>query len=250
MDRPWWIERPIAHRGLHDNKAGVPENSLAAFAAALRAGFPMELDVTATSDGKVVVFHDEDLARMTGRPGRIRRTPAAIVTGLKLLGTENRVPYLGEVLDLLDGKVPLLVEIKSHGPVGEVEAAVLEVIQSYRGPLAIQSFNPDTLEWFKEAAPGIARGQIAGAFRADHLPWRKGLFHHSPPLDSIGQPHFIAYNVKRLSISRIARLRSQGLPVIGWTVRSPAEMAKALGGCDNVIFEGFRPSLPGCSSVL
>jgi len=230
---PWWLVRPIAHRGLHDNPAGVPENSLAAFAAAGRAGFPVELDVTLTRDGRVVVFHDEDLERMTGHPGRVRETPAEVLRGLALLGGGERVPLLGEVFDLLGGAIPILIELKSGGGVGATERAVWHLIRTYQGPLAVESFDTWVLAWFRRHAPAIERGQLAGDGRDAQSPLLMKI--------AISQPRFIAHDVRHLPFGPVAQLRKQGTPILGWTVKSRAEMTKALRHCDNVIFEGFVP---------
>jgi len=233
LAKPWWLARPIAHRGLHDNQAGVPENSLAACAAARRAGFSVELDVTLTRDGQVVVFHDEDLERMTGHPGRVRETPAEVVRSLPLLGGGERVPLLGEVFDLLGGAIPILIEIKSGGAVGATERAVWHLIRTYRGPLAVQSFDPWSLAWFRRHAPAIERGQLAGGGRDTQPPLLMKI--------ALSQPQFIAFDVRHLPSGRVARLRNHGVPILGWTVKSRAEMVKALPHCDNIIFEGFVP---------
>jgi glycerophosphoryl diester phosphodiesterase len=128
---------PIAHRGLHQLAAGAPENSLAAFERACRAGFPIELDVRRTADGHAAVIHDEDLLRLTGQPGTVAATPAGRLGSLRLLGTAERVPLLEEVLRLVAGRVPVLVEVKNEGLPGRLEARVLEVLAGYRGQVAL-----------------------------------------------------------------------------------------------------------------
>src|SRR3954467_15277818 len=129
----WLVRTPIAHRGLHAAGEGRPENSLAAFAHAAALGFPAELDVRLTRDGEVVVFHDRALGRLTGAAGRVEERAAAEVRALRLLGTRERVPLLREVLDLIGGRVPLLIELKAGAPPTALERAGLAALDGYAG---------------------------------------------------------------------------------------------------------------------
>ena len=118
----WIVKTPIAHRGYFGED--IPENSLAAFKQAIKHKLPIELDVTALADGTPVVFHDEKLARMTGHDGFISNSSLADIANLKLQGTKEKIPTFAEVLELVDGKVPLMIEIKNFGKVGPLEKAV------------------------------------------------------------------------------------------------------------------------------
>ena len=142
----WLTTRPIAHRGLHDIKAGVPENSLSAFARTADAGYPIELDVQVSSDGEAVVFHDESLSRMTGTRSHISQTQAAKLTQLSLGRIEQRIPLLRDVLDLINGRVPLIVELKnSHTWAGRLETETSKVLTGYNRYCVVSSFNRKTV---------------------------------------------------------------------------------------------------------
>lgn len=222
----WLLATPVAHRGLHG--PGVPENSLAAFRAAARRGYAVEFDVRLGGGDLPVVFHDAGLKRMTGVERVLANTSAAALRKLRLLGTAEHVPSLAEVLDAIAGNVPLLIELKTptDRPSGTLEAAVWYVLAGYRGAYAVQSFQPDTVAWFRRAAPGVTRGQLVddgAGRRMALLPWTR--------------PDFIGCNIRRLPDHRIARTR---LPVLAWTVRGLADRVRAAVFADNVIFEGYR----------
>lgn len=237
----WILNVPVAHRGLHSGDAGCPENSLPAFEAALRAGYAVELDVRLSADQDVVVFHDRDLERMTGRRSPIALCSRGEIRRLRLLGTAHRVPSLVEVLDLVGEKVPLLVEIKDQPRLSELCAATYSRLRRHRGPFAVQSFNPRAMGWFARHAPEVLRGQISGDFRGEDLPFHKKFLLERLLLNRVSRPHFIAYDHRALPCRPVARARGRGLPVLAWTVRSEHDAARALRHSDNVIFEGFRP---------
>ena len=237
-----WIESvPIAHRGLHSGDAACPENSLPAFEAALHAGYAVELDVRLSADRRVVVFHDRDLQRMTGRPGPVTGRSWGEIRRLSLLGTPHGVPLLEDVLDLVGGKVPLLVEIKDQPRLRELCAITLQCLRHHRGPFAVQSFNPWAMGWFACHAPQVPRGQISGDFRGEDLALYKKFLLKRLLLNRVSRPDFIAYDHRGLPTRCVTRARDRGLPVLAWTVRSEHEAARALKHSDNVIFEGFRP---------
>src|SRR4051794_26055161 len=159
----WLVRTPIAHRGLHAAHEGRPENSLAAFARCCALGFPAELDVRLARDGEVVVFHDRALKRLTGAAGRVEERDAAELRALRLLGTDERVPLLAEVLELVGGRVPLLVELKSGAPAATLERAVLRVLDGYPGEVAIQSFKLRTVRARPLRAAARGRPPLAPA---------------------------------------------------------------------------------------
>lgn len=234
---------PVAHRGLHDIGAGVPENSRAAFRAAMEAGYAIECDVRLTADGVPVVFHDADLKRLTGTEGRAVAVPAAALTKLALLGTTETPPLFADFLDLVGGKVPLLIEIKNYG--NERPAPLCEAVwaklASYAGEYAVQSFSPEVVAWFRDRAPHVPRGQIAtdpAELKALDEAGRAAL---AAALQAgHGVPDFIAYDVKLLPAPLTERAKAAGLPVLTWTVRTAEQRAHAGSHADNIIFEGFR----------
>lgn len=235
----WLRHSPIAHRGLHGDDA--PENSLPAFAAAIAAGYAIELDVRLLADETVVVFHDAELSRLTEARGPVAARTCANIDKLRLLGTQAKIPTLREVLDLVDGQVPLLIEIKNRGRAGRLERALWRCLVGYRGAFAIQAFSPYSLAWFRVYAPHVLRGQLACDFRDEDLPKHhiatlKRLLMH--PLTAAD---FIAYDHHCLPYWPATLARKAGLPVLAWTITSRAQMGQALKHGDNVIFEGFRP---------
>ncbi|MCW0181471.1 MAG: glycerophosphodiester phosphodiesterase family protein [Zavarzinia sp.] len=240
----WLRRQPIAHRGLHDKTADIPENSRAAFMAAAEAGYAIELDIQVSADGVPMVFHDDTLDRMTGETGRVDAFRAGDLRGMTLNETGETIPTLRDVLKLVAGRVPFLIEVKAaRGKVGPLEAATFAALEDYHGAFAIQSFNPRSILWFKRHAPLVARGQIAMDFRMDDEPLRlheQWVMTHML-LNRITRPHFIAYDIRALPNHATRRARAQGLLLLTWTVRTPAERKRASEHADNIIFEGFRP---------
>jgi glycerophosphoryl diester phosphodiesterase len=222
----WLLRTPVAHRGLHG--PDVPENSLAAFSAAARRGYAIEFDVRLAGEDLPAVFHDAGLKRMTGVDHELAKTSAAGLRKLRLAGTGEHVPTLAEVLDAIDGHVPLLVELKTpkDRTEGTLERAVWRVLSGYRGAYAVQSFEPATVAWFRAEAPGVMRGQLMS----------EGMGRRLAKLPAT-RPHFLGCDIKRLPDHRVALTR---LPVLAWTVRTPADRVRAAVFADNVIFEGYR----------
>ena len=231
----------FAHRGLHDSKQGIPENSLAAYRRAVEHGFGIELDVHVTADRGLIVMHDDTVRRMTGAEGRICEMKRADFADLRLEGTEEKVPCLQEVLDLVAGQVPLLIELKADGN----NAAVLgpeafRVLDAYKGSYVVESFDPRVLVWLKKNRPQIGRGQLAtngGPTPLVRFALRNLL------ANVAARPHFIAYDHTCVQKSLGARLcRSLfRCPRYEWTIRDPQIYKEnAAKGISN-IFEGFIP---------
>lgn len=244
--RAWITERGFAHRGLHDALRGIAENSLTSFEAAVAQGYGVELDVHLSSDGVPVVFHDEELARMTGVEGEVGEWSLEELKTLKLIPSDDPIPTLAEALSLIGGQTPVLVEIKNHGkPVGPTESAVYEVIKEYNGPLCVQSFNPMSLSWFVRNAPHVLRGLISYSFPVEEVPLKattrfllKNLL-----FTPLCKPHYIAYRHSDLAhhrLKRLHRMRARGTPVLAWTILTQEEADLARHRVDNVIFEGFH----------
>jgi glycerophosphoryl diester phosphodiesterase len=238
---PWLCGRAFAHRGLHDPAKGLPENSLAALEAAVDSGYGIELDVRALASGEPVVFHDATLARMTGRTGRIDALARGDLADLRLSGTRERIPLLAQALDLVAGRVPLLVEVKNEGQPGALERAVRDLLADYAGPFAVISFNPFTLGWFRRKAPAAIRGQTSALFRGrGRGRWRK-FAHRDFLLNVVSRPDFLLYEIDGLPRVSVGLLRGLGWPVVTYTVTTQAELAKARAFADNFVFEGLRP---------
>jgi glycerophosphoryl diester phosphodiesterase len=237
----WLVDTPIAHRGLHDLAGGRPENSIAAFEAAAQAGYAIELDVQLCADGVPIVFHDLELARLTGVGGRVDQWTARKLGQISLARTHERIPTLVEVLQLVAGRAPLLIELKNEGIPGAMERAVAQALGRYQGPFAIQSFNPRTVNWFRLHLPHVLRGQLAGDMRDARISPQKRFVLRHMLLNPRTRPDFIAYDVRCLPATSAALWRRSGHPVLAWTVRCGEDLAKARAFADNVIFELIDP---------
>ena len=235
--------RYYAHRGLHDAKAGIPENSMAAFERAVAAGYGIEFDVQLTSDRIPVVFHDETLDRMCGVPGNVRDYSYAELSQLSLLGTDQCIPLLEDVLDMVAGRVPLIIEIKIHEHPGVVCEKADALIAAYKGPYCIESFHPHAVRWYREHRPQVIRGQLSANFSQPGQPEKRGemLVHHLLT-NALCRPDFIAYDHHaKGNLSRVLCRRLFGALSVAWTIRSQQELDAARGDFDLFIFEQFIP---------
>lgn len=242
-----FLDRPIAHRALHDIAAGRPENSRAAVKAAIAAGYGIEIDLQLSRDDRAMVFHDYDLGRLTGQPGPLRQQSAQTLTGTPLLHGAEGIPGFAEVLELVAGQVPLLVEIKDQdgamGPdVGVLEHAAVQALQGYTGPVALMSFNPHSVAELARLAPDIPRGMTTCDFAAKDWPTvpdaRRAELRDIPDYDHVGAS-FISHNWRFLDTPRVAQLAQAGAAILCWTTRSPKEDAIARRVAANVTFEGY-----------
>ena len=244
-----FLERPIAHRGLHDVADGRPENSRAAFEAAIAHGFGIELDVQLTADAQAVVFHDYHLERLTGAKGVIRQRSADEMTNIPLLGGVDKTQTLKEILDLIDGRVPVIVEIKDQDgtmgtDIGQLENATAAAIRDYPGQIALMSFNPNSTTMMSELCPNIPRGLVTGSYQAGSWPLPKATcdrLRNIPDFDRSGAS-FISHEVSDLDRPRVTELKSQGARVLCWTVKSQAIADEALSIAENITFEQFLPA--------
>lgn len=230
----WLTQWEYAHRGLHG--PGVPENSLAAAEGAIARGMGIECDIQMSADGVPLVFHDWDLARLTGREGLVGAQTAAALQGTSLLGTDQHPPELALFLATVAGQVPLLIEVKSM-PGYDVERscrAVAEKIAGYAGAAAVMSFDPRVPSWFAENAPGTVRGLVGTDSYENGFEgvWR------SPEAFADAKPHFLAIDVRDLARPEAAAWRAAGGALLTWTVRSPESRALGLAHADALIAEG------------
>lgn len=249
---PEFLRAPLAHRALHDVEQGRPENSRAAIEAAIAAGYGIECDVQLSNDGQAMVFHDYDLARLAEDTGPIRQRSAADLGRVTLRGSSEGIPTLAEVLELVAGRVPLLVEIKDQdgimgANVGALEQAVARDVYDYGGPLAVMSFNPHSVQQMAIHAPQVARGLVTSAYKAeDWMLLPKGTrerLRNIPDYDTVSAC-FISHEVEDLDAPRVAELAQRGAHILCWTVRSKEQEAKARRVADNVTFEGYLADIP------
>ena len=234
-----------AHRGLHGEVGGgAAENSITAFRLAVEHGYGIELDVRVSSDKEVVIFHDDTLKRVTGKDGRPEELTAKELSELSLLGTGDGVPTLREVLALVDGKVPLLVEIKESGGDHTVTEKCAEILREYKGDYIVESFNPLTLGVVKKLLPNVPRGFLSDKFtvkkKCRALKYR---LTQRFLLNFIARPAFIAMEKKRAGMMPLPVLRALfRVPTLAWTITSQEEEDLAYkNGFDGVIFEQYIP---------
>ena len=230
-----WIEgTTFAHRGLHG--AGAPENSPSAFRAAIARGFGIECDIQRSRDGQAMVFHDWELDRLTVETGPVLGRTAAELGTIPLSGSSDSIPALREVLDLVAGQAPLLIEVKSKRDmrISAVCLAVRNVLQGYRGNHAVMSFDPRVSRWFADHAPATVRGLVVteeGARTLSGMARRRLALWHA-------KPDFLAWDIRDLPSTLPATQRRRGLPVATWTVRSAELAERAALHADAPIAEG------------
>lgn len=244
---------PIAHRGFHDRARGIVENSRAAAAAAIAAGYGIELDLQRSADGEAMVFHDETLDRLTPETGPVSARSAAELARIPLRDGAEGIPTLAEILALVGDRAALLVEVKdqsgSLGPVdGTLEARAAALLSAHPGPVALMSFNPHSVAACRDAAPRIARGLTTCPMRPADWPGIPAA--RLAELDRIPDPEplgasFVSHHFRALASPRIAALRARGLAILSWTIRSPQEEALARAHAQNVTFEGYPAPVPG-----
>lgn len=240
-----FLKRPIAHRALHDGQWA--ENSLEAVRAAVANGYGIEVDIQPSADGVPMVFHDYDMARLTGQSGPVAGKTAAQLGTIALTGG-GTIPTLQQVLAEVAGAVPLLIEIKDQdgglGPaVGPLEEAVCAVLDGYNGDAALMSFNPHSVAACAQYAPDIPRGLTTCPYPAEDWPTVPAKVRHEqaaiPDFDRVGAC-FISHQQDDLNSPHVAQLRARDVPILCWTIRSRQMEAEARKIADNITFEGYR----------
>ena len=242
-----FLTTPLAHRALHALGDGRPENSRAAIRAAIRLGYGIEIDLQMSADGRAMVFHDYALNRLTGESGAVRQRSATNLGAIRLTGCDEGIPTFAEVLGIVAGQVPLLVEIKDQdgalGPdVGALEKAAATDAANYAGPLAFMSFNPHSMIAMARYAPETPRGLVTDPFSEADWPLvpaaTRDRLRDLPDLAPSGA-QFISHNVGDLASAGVHKAKAAGLPVLCWTVRSAEQERIARRVADNITFEGY-----------
>lgn len=245
-----FITTPLAHRALHDVTDGRPENSRAAIRAAIAAGYGIEIDVQLSRDGAAMVFHDYALERLAHGKGAVRLLDADALRATPLRGGDEGIPDLDEVLQIVAGQVPLVVELKDQdggmGPdVGPLEQATAAALDGYKGDIAVMSFNPHSVAMMQQLAPQIARGITTSSYQPEDWPLsatRCDELREIPDYDRVGAS-FISHEADDLGRPRVAALKAAGADVCCWTVRSAAQEAVARKVADTITFEGYLAAL-------
>jgi glycerophosphoryl diester phosphodiesterase len=239
--------RPIAHRGLHDAARGLIENMPASIAAAISGNYGIEVDLQISADGEAMVHHDDRLGRLASGDAALADLSASALKAVAFHATAERMMTLGDLCDLVAGRVPMMIELKSRfdGDL-RVAARAAAVLAGYRGAVGVASFDPALVGTLRRIAPQLARGIIAER-HYDHPEWQR-----LGPLRRLelafllhgltSRPDFVAYRVRDLTaVAPQAARHMFGLPLLTWTVRSDADRAVAARFADQIIFEGFRP---------
>lgn len=232
-----------AHRGLHDNKTEAPENSMRAFRKAVEAGFGIELDVRLTKDKVPVVFHDAALKRVCGERGKVAQYTFEELQRFSLCGSDERIPKLEDVLRLVDGKVPLIVELKTESADIRVCQEADRLLSRYKGKYCVESFNPLAVCWYRRKRKEIVRGQLSDAFlKEGEYVGPLYFLLQNLLLNWLGKPDFVAYNCNypRVMSRRLCRSLYHNTSV-AWTVRSREQLAEAKKYFDIFIFDSFLP---------
>ncbi|GLQ35690.1 phosphodiesterase [Amylibacter marinus] len=246
-----FADLPICHRTLHDIDAGRPENSWEGLEAAIQAGLPVEIDVQVSADGVAMVFHDYDLVRLTGRQGLVNSLPADELVQIPLLGGQRGIPRLDEFLAHVDGRIPVLIELKDQdgglqGGESPLEASVCELLRDYTGDVAVMSFNPYMIARCAMLASHVPRGLVTDPFtRADWPDVSKARRTELALVDDYARLDcmFISHNVSDLAAPVVRQLKKAGAHVFCWTVRSAEVEARARRVVDNITFEGYTPEI-------
>ncbi|MEO1745137.1 MAG: glycerophosphodiester phosphodiesterase family protein [Pseudomonadota bacterium] len=230
------IERPIAHRGLHDGNVATYENSRSAFDAAISRNYGIELDVQLSADGVAVVFHDETLDRLTVETGPVRARSAKELGTVALGATTDTIETLGAILSMVDGRVPVVIELKENGTDNaELVASVVEAvaIHAAKAALSVMSFSQDIIARLRAAKIVCPIGLTAEGLGTKAHETHRLAFKHDI--------EFVSYQVTALPNDFLSDVRARGMPVITWTVRTPQQLELTRAHADQATFEGFRP---------
>lgn len=243
-----FLTRPIAHRGLHDVNDGRPENSRAAFEAAIAHGYCIELDVQLTRDDEAIVFHDYHLSRLTTAKGPVRQRTSEEMVDIALIGGGDHAESLVGILEFIGGRVPVLIELKDQDGemgtnLGPLENRVATALKGYKGDIAVMSFNPNSTAMMAELLPDVPRGIVTSAY-ADNWPLPKRLrenLRDIPDFDRT-QASFISHEAIDLNRNRVAELKASGARILCWTIVSQEMADVALEIAENITFERYLPA--------
>ena len=247
LDRAVFV-RPIAHRGWHDTSKGRVENTAPAFRAAITKGYGIECDLQAAEDGTPMVFHDSTLDRLVGVSGRIAAYSPRQLARLRYKGQDERILTFAQFLDLVAGRVPVLVEVKRNGRLhSKFLENIARVAQAYKGPIALMSFDRPTVAALGQLAPAVPRGAVIGGRQMLSGLWAGRSRRRESPAASrllASAPEGVAFYAVNTQLVAVARTwmsrRAQDLPLFTWTVRTPRQRARAAKWADAPIFEGYE----------
>lgn len=237
---------PMAHRALHNSEMGVIENSLSAVRAAIGKGYGVELDLQLSADGEAMVFHDDDLDRLTLQKGAVHSFPSSLLQTFALKGGRDTPQPLPNILKEIRGRIPILLELKNQGDRddGMLERAVTAALEDYNGPVAVMSFHPRMVARLAKMAPEVPRGLTTCTFNDEAMmPEVRDHLRAIADFDAVGAS-FISHEAADLHNPRVAEIKAAGNPILTWTIRSPEAETVARQFADNITFEGYLPSFP------
>ena len=244
---PSFTARPISHRALHDKSEGRPENSREAVSAAIEAGYGIEIDLQMSSDGQAMVFHDYTLDRLTGETGPVAKRSAEELGRIPLSGGPTGIPTLPEILAIVDGRVPLVIEVKDQdgalgNDVGTLEAATARALDGYEGDVALMSFNPHSVACFANLSPSRPRGLTTDAFTEEGWPKvpsdERDRLREIADYNRVGAS-FVSHDHRDLKRPRVAALKELGATILCWTVVNPKQEKRARKVADQITFERY-----------
>lgn len=247
-----FLSLPIAHRALHDRAKGRIENSPSAIKAAVQAGYAIEIDLQLSSDGVAMVFHDDDLDRLTAAKGRVNCLSADKLGQITLTDSGDKIPTLAEVLEMIGGQVPLLIELKDQTldlsqSDGALEEATAKALAGYSGPVALMSFNPSMIAHMARLMPDTPRGLTTSSY--DYADWHPvppaacDRLRDIPDYDAV-EASFISHQGDDLLRPRVLELKAKGADILCWTIRTPEQEAMVRQVAQNVTFEGYLSPMP------
>lgn len=239
VDNNWYVKYKIAHRGLHNDT--MPENSLTAFQNAIDHGFAIEMDLRLLADGTVVAFHDGNLKRMCGVNFKVEEISKKDLPYFLLDNSAQHIPTLKEILDLVDNQVPLMLELKPSKNRKQLAEAVYKILKKYKGRVAVKSFDPRIVLWFRKMNVKYPIGMLSSNFKTTYAPLFQRIFLKRFVLFRRIKPDFVSYEWNGLPNRFLTKKK---LPILTWTIRSEQQEKEVLKYASTVIFENYIPKSP------
>lgn len=227
----------VAHKGLHDEKNGIFENTLSAVKVAVDNNYPIEIDVHLTKDNKIVVLHDDNLKQLFNVDKKIKNLTYDEILKYSESNSDKRIPLLSEVMEIVNEKVLIIIELKTYYNIGPLEKLLVKELENYNGPIAVQSFNPFSMSWFKKNKPEYIRGLLSSDFRFMRYSFVKRVILKNLWFIDAAKPDFVAYDIEALNDKIIAKVKKKNIKLIGWTIDNEERKDKAEKLCDGMIFE-------------
>lgn len=236
----WLYDINIAHRGLHNLSKNIPENTIYAFDKAIKENLAIELDVHILKDNTVIVFHDDTLKRCCNIDKKVKDLTYSEIASLNLFNTEHKIPTLEDAICYIDGKVPVIIEIKTDKSAFAICPKLVQIIAGYKGKLAVKSFDPSIIWWFKKYYPAVPRGLLVADFNTEkHFKYVKKLFLSSLIFMPICKPDFLSVQLNMLKSKKIKKIK-KSMVILGWTFRSKLDRINYEAFCDSYIFEDMQ----------